>query len=121
MRPNGCAVVTDRERTVRSFDHLDPGTGVAGPLWARQELQWAPAAIDRVVPRDRPGMAEGEDGALVEHRIERAVGRLGLCRLDPEAGIEARQEAVEHFLDLGDHRRAGVTQLGHEPVLERAG
>ncbi|MDE2745693.1 MAG: hypothetical protein OXI41_06870 [Chloroflexota bacterium] len=113
--------MTDRERAVSSFDHFDPRPGIAGPLRLRQELQRALAVLDGVVPSDGAGVAECENGAEVERRLERTIGQLRLSRLDPEACVEARQEAVEHGLGLGDRRGAGVTQVGHEPVLERAG
>ena len=44
----------------------------------------------------------------------------GLAGGDGEAGIEARQEALEHGLRLGDGGGRGEAQFGHEAVLERA-
>ena len=52
-------------------------------------------------------------------RYERAVGHLGLCRRDPEAGVEARQEALQDGLGLGDGGSRGVAEFGHQAVLER--
>jgi len=95
------AVVTDREGAVGSLGYLDPRAGIAGPLGAGQELDCPPAILDGVVPRssrgqapsDRARLAEGEDRAQVERQVERrcerAVSRLRVRRLDPEAGIEA--------------------------------
>ena len=76
--------------------------------------------LDGVVARDGAGVPEGEDGAEVEGRVERAPGRLGLLGRDREAGVEARQEALEHGLRLGDGGGRGEAQFGHEAVLERA-
>ena len=58
--------------------------------------------LDGVVARDGAGVPEGEDGAEVEGRVERAPGRLGLAGRDGEAGVEARQEVLEHGLRLAD-------------------
>ena len=76
--------------------------------------------LDGVVARDGAGVPEGEDGAEVECRVERAPGRLALAGRDGEAGVEARQEALEHGLRLGDGGGRGEPQFGHEAVLERA-
>ena len=109
----------DGELAARPFHHLDLRPGVAGPLGPGQQLERAPAVLDRVVARDGARVPEAEDGAEVERGVERAVGRLGLCRRDPEAGIEARQEALEHGLRLGDGGSRGVAEFGHQAVLER--
>ena len=55
-----------------------------------------------LVARDAAGVPEGEDGPEVECRVERAPGRLALAGGDGEARIEARQEALDHGLRLGD-------------------
>ena len=54
-----------------------------------------------------------------ERGIERAVGHHGLRCRDPEAGVEARQEALEYGVCLGDGGGGSVAQFGHQPVLER--
>ena len=51
---------------------------------------------------------------------ERPPGRLALAGRDGEAGIEARQEALEHGLRLSDGGGRCEAQFGHEAVLERA-
>ena len=63
-------------------------------------------------------MPEGEDGVEVERGVERPPGWLGLARGDGEAGVEARQEALDQGLRLGDGGGPGEPQLGHESVLE---
>ena len=118
-RGNRHAVVLDGELAVRPLHHLDLRPGVAGPLTPGQQLERAPAIFDGVVTGDAAHVPEDEDGAEVECRVEQAVGRLGLCRRDPEAGVEARQEALEHRLGLGDGGGRGVAEFGHEAVLER--
>ena len=45
-------------------------------------------------------------------------GWLGLARGDGEASVEARQEALDHGLHLGDGGGRGKAQFGHEAVLE---
>ena len=52
--------------------------------------------------------------------VERPPGRCGLAGGDGEARIEARQEALDHGLRLGDGGGRGEAQFGHEAVLERA-
>ena len=66
-------------------------------------------------------MPEAEDGGEGERGVERPVGDLGLGRRNPEAGVEARQEALEDGLGLGDGGGPGVAELGHQAVLERPG
>ena len=113
-------MVTNLERAVYSFDHLGLRLGLAVPFGTGQELQRTAVVLDCVVAGDSGGAAEGEDSAQVERRLERKIGRLGLRLLNPEAGVEAWKEAVEHGLRFGDRRSASVMQLGHEPVLERS-
>ena len=64
-------------------------------------------------------MPETQDGGEGKRGVERPVGHPGLDRRDPEAGVEARQEALEHGLRLGDGGDPGVAEFGHQPVLER--
>ena len=71
--------------------------------------------LDGVVARDGAGVPEGEDGPEVECRVERPPGRLALAGGDGEA----RQEALEHGLRLGDGGGRGEAQFGHEAVLKR--
>ena len=118
-RGDGLPLVQDGELAARPFQHLDLRPGVAGPLAPGQQLERAPAILDRVVAGDAAGVPEAEDGGERKRAVERAVGHRGLCRRDPEAGVEARQEALEHGLGLGDGGSRGVAEFGHQAVLER--
>ena len=73
-------LVQDGELAARPFHHLDLRPGVAGPLTPGQQLEHAPAVLDRVVARDAAGVPEAEDGGERKRAIKRAVGHLGLCR-----------------------------------------
>ena len=53
-------------------------------------------------------------------RVELSPGRGGLAGGDGEALVDARQEAFDHGLRLGDGGGPGEAQLGHEAVLEGA-
>ena len=61
--------------------------------------QWYLTVLSRATLRV---CREGEDGPEVECRVERPPGRLGLLGRDREAGVEARQEALDHGLRLAD-------------------
>jgi hypothetical protein len=99
---------------------VDTHASVALAVGTGGQLKVPPVERHGVVLLDAPREVEAADPVEVHGTGSGAPRRLGVGRGLREAGIEAREKAVEDALGLGKRARPRQPELYHEAVLQRA-
>ena len=114
------SLVTNHELAVEELVHLDAATSVGRAVAAWGDGQAVAVERDRVVLSDDALVLEAEDVVRLEAGGPGEVGGSRLGGRDSEAGVVARQEALQDLVSVIERGGPGLAQRFDEAVLESA-
>ena len=116
--PERLATVVHGERAIQACMDIDARPRIAVAVRSRAQLQQRTIQLQRVVVADGAPILEAADA--VEVRGRGAPGRLGIRGGLGEAGIVAREKAIQEALGVGQRGGPGEPEFDDEAVLEGA-
>ncbi len=114
------AAVVGGQRAIEVGVDVHPRSSVAAPTGTGPKLEEAPIELHGVIPLDGARVLVAADAVEVGLGGGGPPGGRGVRRGLREAGIVAREKAVEHALGLRERARLGETEFDDEAILEGA-